>query len=107
VIDAEQPGDLDLGVDLLHAFAHRGSGGVLVVVDEPAGQAPQAIAGLDASPAEHYAAAVLDHHGGRNLRVVPQDIRIVRANLELSAFDCLHDQRRAALDAEMAHRGRD
>jgi len=107
VIHAEQTGELDLGVDLLHAFAHRGSGGVLVVVDEPSGQAPEAKARLDASPAEHYAAAVLDHHGGRDLRVVPQHIRIIRANLELSAFDRLHDQRRAALDAEMAHRGGD
>jgi hypothetical protein len=107
VIHAEQSGELDLRVDLLHAFAHRGPGGVLVVVDKPAGQAPEAIARLDASPAEHDAATVLDHHRGGDLRVVPQNIRIVRTNLELSAFDCLHAQRRAALDAEMAHRGGD
>jgi hypothetical protein len=40
VIDADQSGEIDAGVDLLHALARRGARGILVVVDEPAGQTP-------------------------------------------------------------------
>jgi hypothetical protein len=103
VVDAEQLGELDLRVDLLPALSNRGGGGGLVIVDEPARKAPLAITGLDGAPAEDDSAVFLDDHRRGDLRVAPQHEPIVRAYLELTSLDGLHDQRHAAVDAEVTH----
>jgi hypothetical protein len=106
VVHAEQLGQLDSGADLLAALPDRGAGGILIVIDEAAGQAPVAVTGLDRSPAEDDPAVGFDHHSGRHLGVAPEDEVVVRARLELAAFDDAEDERRPALDAVMAQRGR-
>jgi hypothetical protein len=106
VVHAEKAGELDAGVDLLAAFAYRCARRVFVVVDESTGEAPQAVAGLDAPPAQHDSAVALDDDRGRHLRITPQDEIVVGACLDLVALDDLDDERRAAIDAEVHHRGR-
>jgi len=73
VEDADQPGELDLRADLFKAFPRRRFPWVLVIVDKAARQAPQPSARLDRPAAEHDAAVDLDHHRGRDLRVVEPD----------------------------------
>jgi len=104
VVHAQELDELDLCADLLPALSHRGHGRVLVVVDEATGKAPQAAARLDRPPAEDDAAFGLDDHRGRDLRVAPKDEVVVRACLQLAAFDDPGHERRAALDAKMSHR---
>jgi hypothetical protein len=103
VVQAEQRCELDLGVDLLHAFAHRGGGGRFVVVDESAREAPKSVARLDAAPAKHDSSVDLDHDGGRHLGVAPENVTVVGTRFELAAFDDLHHERSAAVGAEMPH----
>jgi hypothetical protein len=103
VVHAQESGELDLGVDLLAALAHRRAGGVLVVVDEAAGQAPLPQGRLDGAPPEHDAAVVLHHHRRRDLRISPENEAVAGANLELATLDELRLQRSPAVDAEMTH----
>ena len=105
MVHAQELDELDLGANLLPALSHRGHGWVLVVVHEAPGKAPQAAARLDRPPAEDNATVGLDDHRGRDLRVAPQDEVVVRACLQLPAFDDPGHERRAALDAEVSHRG--
>jgi hypothetical protein len=106
VVDAEQLGELDLRVYLLAALANRGARWGFVIVDETAWKAPLPITRLDGAPAENDSVVFLDDHRRGDLRVAPQHEPIVRANLELASFDGLRPQRRAAVDAEVTHRGR-
>jgi hypothetical protein len=106
VVDAEQTGQLDLGVDLLAALADRGARRVLVIVHEPAWQAPLSIRRLDSAPPEHDAAIHLDDHRGRDLWVAPQDVSVMGAHLVFAPLDELEGERRAAVDAVVTHRGR-
>jgi hypothetical protein len=106
VVHAQQLGQLDAGPDLLAALPDRSAGGILIVIDEAAGQAPVAVTGLDRSPAEDDPAIGFDHHGGRHLGVAPEDEVVVRACLELAAFDDAEDERRPALDAVVNQPGR-
>jgi len=73
VICAEQLGKLDPRPDLLHALAHRGRCGILVVVDKAAWQAPQPAARLGGPAAEHDATLGLDDHGGGHFRIAPKN----------------------------------
>jgi len=104
VIDAEQTTRHDLFFNVLLPLVDRGGSGVLVVVDEAAGQAPKAVARLDGAPAQHDPDAGLHDHRGSDLGVVPQDVAVLRAYLELTPFDRLQGKRRAAVDAEVRHR---
>ena len=101
MIHAEKSGDLDRCGDLLAAFTDRGVARVLVVVDEPAGQAPEAQAWLDRPTAKQHTAVDLDDHRGDHLRVVPQDEVVVRAGLERAALDDSRLEDGAAFDAEV------
>jgi len=103
VINADQPGELDRHVDLLAALAHGRERGILIIVYEPTGQAPEAIAGFDRPAAQDDSALGFHDHGGRHFRVVPQDEAVVRARLHLAAFDHARHERTAAVDAEMSH----
>jgi hypothetical protein len=103
VIDADQRGELDRHVDLLTAFAHRRDRWILVVVDESAGQAPEAVAGLDRPATQDDSALGFHDHGGRNLRVVPQDEAVAWAGLHVTTFDDARHERGAAVDAEVPH----
>jgi hypothetical protein len=106
VVNAEQRRELHLRVDLLAAFAHRGVGGVLVVVDKPARKAPQPITRLDGAPSEHHAAVQLYDYRSHDLGVAPQDEVVVGTCLDFLTVDRSDDQRRAAVDAVVAHRDR-
>ena len=103
VVRAKQRSQLDPRADLLLALANRGCRGILIVIDEAAGQAPQAMTRFDGTTPEHDSACRLDDHGGGHLRVAPQDKRVVRASLMLASFDELRDERRSAVDAEVGH----
>jgi len=61
VIDPDEARDLNLGTDLLEAFASGRVERALVVVDESAGQAPVTKRRLDRAPAEHDATVRLDN----------------------------------------------
>jgi hypothetical protein len=104
VIDAQELAQLNPGADLLEALAHGRVGGVLVVVDEAAGQTPVTVAGLDGPPAEDYAPLGVDDDGGCNLRVAPQDEVIVLACLDLVAFYDPRRKRPTAFQAKMTQR---
>src|SRR5207245_2512246 len=60
VVDAQQLGDLDRRADLLQALAPGRVGRVLVVVDEATGQAPEAVARVDAPATEPDSLAGFD-----------------------------------------------
>jgi hypothetical protein len=101
VVNAQQTGELNFGVDLLRTFADCGSGRMLVIVDEPPGQAPQTVTRLDRPPAEHDPALDLNHDRRRDFRVAPKYVAVNRANFEVATFDCPDGERRPAVDAEM------
>jgi hypothetical protein len=103
VIHADQPGELDRHADLLKALPHSRDRGILVIVDKPTGQAPEAIAGLDRPAPQDDSALGYDDHRGRHLWVVPQDEAVIRAGLDLTTFDHTRCERAAAVDAEMPH----
>src|SRR5207247_2876915 len=103
VVDAQQIGDLDGHADLLDALAKRGIGGVLVVVDETAGQAPEPIARIDPAPPEPDPFARLDNDDGHDLRVTPEHEVVGGAGLHNSALDLAWLQRPAAVDAVVGH----
>jgi hypothetical protein len=107
VIHADEAGDVDRCVDLLHALARRSAGGGLVVIDESARQAPETAARLDGAPSEQDTAFDLDDDRGRYLRVVPQDELVARAGFDLTAFDDPRHELSPAVDAEVAHGPRD
>jgi hypothetical protein len=107
VIHADQTGDVDRCVDLLHALARRRAGRSLVVIDEPTRQAPQTVAGLDGTPSEQDTTVDLDHDRGRYLRVVPQNEVVARAGFDIATFDDPRHELSPAVDAEVAHRRRD
>jgi hypothetical protein len=102
VVQAEQLRQLDVHAYLLHALAYRGILRILVVVDKPAREAPQAVARLNGAPADDDAPSMLDDHRGRDLGVLPQHEVVVGTCLQIAAFDHPRDERRAALDAVMA-----
>jgi hypothetical protein len=104
VINAQQACDLDARPDLLTALAPRCIRRILVVVDEAAGQAPQALARFDRAAAQQDPLADLDDHRGDHLGVVPQDEVVVRAGLERAALDDAGHERGSAIDAEVTHR---
>jgi hypothetical protein len=106
VVHADQGGHIDDRTDLLHTLPDRGRRRVFVMVHEAAGQAPQAEAGLDRSTAENDPPFHLDDHGGRDLRIAPQDEVVIRTRFQLTTFDHPGYERRAAPDAVVAHRGR-
>jgi hypothetical protein len=62
VVDANQSGHLDTRADLLHALARSGLSGGFVVIDESAGQAPQAVARLNRTTAQDNPAGAFDDH---------------------------------------------
>jgi hypothetical protein len=99
----DQPGELDLRADLFKALADGCDRGVLVIVDESAGQAPEPVAGLDRAATQDDSPLRFHDHGGRHLRVVPQDEAVMRASLDLTTFDDSRHQPGAAVDAEMPH----
>jgi hypothetical protein len=101
VVHAQQTGELNAGVDLLRAFADRGVGGMLVVVDKASRQAPQTITRLDGAAAEHDPALDLNHDRRHHFRVAPKNVAVNRADFEVATFDCLDGERRPAVDAEM------
>jgi len=101
VIRADQLSELDPSPDFLETLTSRGRRRVLVVVDESARQTPQAATRLDRTTPEHDAASGFHHHGRGHLRIVPQDKRVVWADLVLATFDELRDERRTAIDAEV------
>jgi hypothetical protein len=103
VIDADQARDLDAGADLLSAFALGGIERALIVVDEPARQAPQTEAGLDPPAAKQNAARRLHDHRGHDLRVMPQDEVVVRTGFVHTALDLARHEHGAAVDAEVGH----
>src|SRR5439155_18918782 len=107
VVDADQAGQLNRGVDLLGALAGRRLPRVFVVVDEPARKAPQPAAWLDRATSEHHAAVDLDHDGGRDLRVVPQHEIVVGTCLDLATFNDAHHELGPAVHAVMAHNSND
>jgi hypothetical protein len=92
VIEAEQLCQLDKRADLLPAFAHRGVLWFLVMVHKAAGQAPQAVAGLDGAPPENDPAVELDDHGRSDLRVAPQHEIVVGARLHIATLEETCDQ---------------
>src|SRR5216117_3878454 len=94
-------GELDLRADFLEAFTNSRRRRVLVVVDESTRQTPQTATRLDRTTPEHDATSGFHHHGRGHLRIVPQDKRVVRADLVLATFDELRDERRTAIDAEV------
>jgi len=103
VIDADQRRELDRGADLLHALAHRRVGGMLVSVDEATWQAPQPVTGLDRATAQDHAPVDLDNDGSSHLGVVPQDEVVVRARLQLTAFDDSSLEQRSAANTVVGH----
>jgi hypothetical protein len=103
VVRADQSGQLDWCADLLEALASRGNRRVFVVVDEATGQAPETLARLDRAAPQHDPAIGLDDHARRYLRVMPQNKAVIRARLNLAAFDDSRHECGAAVDAEVAH----
>jgi hypothetical protein len=103
VINAKQPGQLDLGADLFEALPNRGIGRILVVVDETAWQAPQAIARLDRPASQNYTAVDLHDNSCRDLGVTPQNEAVVRACFHLTTVYDTRHQRGAAVDAKVSH----
>jgi hypothetical protein len=103
VVDADEPGQLDRGGDLLHALSRGGIPRILVVVHESARQAPQAATRLDGPAAKQHAAIDVDHYGGRDLWVVPEHEIIIGAGFDLAALDHSSDQLRPAEQTEMGH----
>jgi hypothetical protein len=103
VIYAEQSGQLDLGADLFEAFPNRGVGRILVVVDETAWQAPQAIARLDRPASQDDTTIDLHDHSCRDLGVTPQNEAVVWACFQLTTIDDTRHQRGAAVDAKVSH----
>jgi len=99
----DQPGELDLRADLFKALANSCDSGVLVIVHKSPGQAPEPVARLDRPATQDDSVLRFHDHGGRHLRVVPQDEGVMRANLDLTPFDDSRHQRAAAVDAEMPH----
>jgi hypothetical protein len=104
VVHAEQLGDLDPGADLFAALADRRVARVLVVVDEPARQAPQAASRLDGTPAEQNTTTNLDDDRGHHLGVVPQHEVVVGTGLEGAALDDAGHELRSTFDAVVGHR---
>jgi hypothetical protein len=102
VINAKQSSQLDRSADLLHAFTDRGHARILVGVDEAARQTPQAITGLNRSAADHHSAVRLDHDCCRDFGVMPEDEAVIRASLDLAAFDDSGHEGCAAVDAEVS-----
>jgi hypothetical protein len=103
VIDADQPGELDRDAYLLAALSDRRRRWILVIVDEAAGQAPEAVAWLDRPATQDDSALGFHDHRGRNLRVVPQDEAVAWAGLHLATFDDSRHERGAAVDAKVPH----
>jgi hypothetical protein len=103
VVDADQTGDVHGGADLLTAFAHSRVERALVVIDEPARQAPQPAAGLDPAPPEQDSSRSLHDDSGHHLRVVPEDEVVVGARLVHPALDLARHELRSAVDAEVGH----
>jgi len=103
VINPQQPGQLDLGVDFFEAFPRRGVRRVFVVIDETAGQAPQAVARLDRTSSKHDTTVDLHDHGGCDLGVTPQDEAVVGTGFDLATVDDSRHQRGAAVDTEVTH----
>jgi hypothetical protein len=87
VVNPDQPGELDRRCDLLTTLAYGRDRWILVIVHETTGQAPQAVAGFDRPPPQNNSALRFHDHGGRHLRVVPQDEAVVGAGLNLATFD--------------------
>jgi hypothetical protein len=87
VIHADQGGQFHGRADFLHALAYRRISRMLVMVDEATGKTPQTVAGLDRATAEDYASVDLDDDRRCDLRVAPQDEVVIRASLQLAAFD--------------------
>jgi hypothetical protein len=103
VKNAEQPGQLDLGADLFEAFPNRGIGRILVVVDEPPWQTPQAIARLDRPAPEDDTTIDLHDNSCRDLGVTPQNEAVVWACFQLTTIYDTRHQRGAAVDAKVSH----
>src|SRR4029077_8664711 len=103
VIHVQHRLDLDRCPDLFAALADPRFGRAPVVVDEAARKTPQAVPGLDRTPAEDNAAAGFDHDRGGDLGVPPQHEVVVRARFELATFDDPDHEGRPATHAEVAH----
>lgn len=103
VVHPEQLGQLNLRADLLEALTRGGVRRIFVIVDETAGQTPEAVARLDRPPPEDDSAFHLHDHCGRHLRVTPQYEAVVGARLELPTVDHARHQLGAAIDAEVTH----
>jgi hypothetical protein len=73
VVHANEPSHLDRRADFLHAFARGCGRRVLVVIDEPARQTPEAVTRFDRAAAQHDSAVNLNDNRGGDLRVVPED----------------------------------
>jgi hypothetical protein len=103
VVDADEADHLHARRDLFRALASGRTPRILVVVDKPAGKAPLAAARLDRPAAQKDSAIDLDHHRGRDLRVVPKDEVVIRAALDFPAFDNARYELGAAVHAVMRH----
>jgi hypothetical protein len=103
VIHIQHRLDLDRCPDLFAALANHGFGRAFVVVDEAARQTPQAVPGLDRTPAEDDATAGFDHDRGGDLGVAPQHEVVVRTRFELATFEDPDHEGRPATNAEVAH----
>jgi len=103
VINAQQSGQLDLRADFFEAFPRRGVRRVFVVIDETAGQAPQAVARLDRTSSQYDTAVDLHDHGGCDLGVTPQDEAVIGTGFQLATVDDTRHQSGAAVDTEVTH----
>ncbi len=102
MIHADEACLLDVNGNFFEAFTGGRIPGILVVVDESAGQAPQASARFDSSAAQQNSAFDLDHHRRGDFGVVPQDEVVIGTGLDFAAFDSARHELGAAVDAVVA-----
>jgi hypothetical protein len=103
VVHADEACHFDMSANFFEAFASRRIPRTLVVVDESAGQAPQAAARFDRTTPQQNSAIDLDHHRRRDFGVVPQHEVVVGTGLDFAAFDHSRHKLGAAVDAVVAH----